>query len=307
MTQIPPDGPSDTVKLPVWRTVLETCRFLAAHPRDLARVGWLPLLALFVLNLVFGAFDPVPDMADPATARASVGPMLGKAVANLLIQSAVAAMTLVVWHRLVMLGQETSGRLLAMRAGLPELRYLGSWMLISIVFLILMALVDMAIVLASFLAMLVAQGAMMFASGGTGMALGGQGEVLTLIGRLGMPLAIIVAVYFTIRLSLVLPATATGKHAGFGRAWSASTGNGVRMAAASLIVMAPLQLAVMGLTEATRTAAGSWPFYPLAFLASLGFVLFILATGTVLSLFSLGLDNAPARDRTKKEAAGVTA
>jgi hypothetical protein len=306
MTRTPSDDPAAAVKLPVWRTALESYRFLAAHPRDLVRIGWLPLLALFLLNLVFGTFDPLPDTGDPEAALAGIGPMIGKAVANLLIQSAVAAMTLVVWHRLVMLGHGTSDRRLPMRAGLRELRYLGSWMLISIVFLILMALVDVAIVLASFLAMVITQGAMMFAGGGTGMALGGQGEVLTLVGRLGLPVAIVVAVYFTIRLSLVLPATATGKNAGFGRAWSVSTGNGARMVAASLIVMAPLQLAVMGLTEATRAAVGSWPFYPLAFLASLGFLLFILATGTVLSLFSLGLDDAPAQDRTQ-DAAGATA
>jgi len=306
MTQAPSDGPRAGVKLPVWGTALESYRFLAAHPRDLARIGWLPLLVLFLLNLAFGTFDPMPDMADPETAIASVGPMMGRAMANLLIQSAVAAMTLVVWHRLVMLGREAAGPALRVTAGLRELRYLGSWMLISIVFLILMALVDMAIVLATFVAMVITQGVMIFAGGGTGMALGGQGAVLTLVGRLGMPIAVAVAVYFTIRLSLVLPATATGKSTGFGRAWSISTGNGARMAAASLIVMAPLQLAVMGLTEATRAAAGSWPFYPLAFLASVGFVLFILATGTVLSLFSLGLDNTPAGDRTE-DAAGVTA
>ena len=230
MTQTPSDGPAAAVKLPVWRTALESYRFLAAHPRDLARVGWLPLLALFLLNLVFGTFDPVPDMADPEAAIAGIGPMIGKAVANVLVQSAVAAMTLVVWHRLVMLGHGISGRRLPMRAGLRELRYLGSWMLISIVFLILVTVVDIAIVVASFLALVVAQGAMMFASGGTGMVLGGQGEVLPLVVRLGLPVAVIVAVYFTIRLSLVLPATATGKHAGFGRAWSVSTGNGARMA-----------------------------------------------------------------------------
>lgn len=302
MTQIPTVDGTTTVKLPVWATVRESYRFLAAHPRDLVRIGWLPLSALFVLNLAFGTFDPMPDTSDSATLLASIGPMMGRAVANLLIQSAVAAMTLVVWHRLVMLGPEAAGRQLPVRAGLREFRYLGSWMLISVVFLGLMTLVDVAIVLAFFAAMVASQAVMMF-TGGAGMALGGQGEVLTLVGRLGMPFAVVVAVYFTIRLSLVLPATATGKQAGFGRAWSVSAGNGLRMAAASLIVMAPLQILVLGLTQATRSAAGSWPFYPLALLASLGFLLFILVTGTVLSLFSLGLDRAAAAG-PEEEASG---
>ncbi len=44
----------------------------------------------------------------------------------------------------------------------------------------------------------------------------------------------------------------------------------------------------------------------LAFLASLGFLLFILATGTVLSLFSLGLDVAPAQQRSEEAAGAAT-
>ena len=34
-------------------------------------------------------------------------------------------------------------------------------------------------------------------------------------------------------------------------------------------------------------------YFPLALLASVAFLLFILVTGTVLSLFSLGLDREP--------------
>lgn len=284
------------MKLPVWRTAMESYRFLAGHPRDLVRIGWLPLLALFGLNLLFGTFEPLPDTADPQAVLAQVGPMMAKALASLLSQSAVAAVTLVVWHRLVMLGTNTAAGRLPLRVGVRELRYLGAWMLISIVYIMLMLLVDMAIILAFFLAMIVAQAVMMFA-GGTGMALGGQGELVRLVGWLGMPVAIVVAVYFTIRMSLVLPATATEKPGGFGRAWLVSTGNGARMVATSLLVMAPVQLALMGLIEAARAAATPWTYYPLAFLASLGILLFILATGTLLSLFSLGLDRTPTRDR----------
>jgi len=305
MTQTASEGPLRDVKLPVWRTVVDSYRFIASHKMDVVRIGWLPLLILFALNLVFGTFEPVPDMSDPRAALGGVVPMMGKALANLLIQSAVAAMTLVVWHRLVMLGRDATGRRVPLRVGLRELRYFGAWMLISIVFLILVMFVDVVITLAFFLAMIVTQAAMMFAGGGVGMALGGQGELATRVGWLGMPVALVVAIYFTIRLSLVLPATATSKAAGFGRAWAVSTGNGARMVVASLLVMAPVQLAVMGLTEAARAASGTWPFLPLAILASIGFLLFILATGTVLSLFSLGLDGGPAQERTQ-EAAGIT-
>ncbi|UCH74264.1 MAG: hypothetical protein JSU82_18540 [Rhodospirillales bacterium] len=306
MSEIPGDSGAGAVRLPVWRTAAASYRFLARHPRDLVRIGWLPLLALIVLNHVFGTFEPVPEPAGPHAEMRRVVPMMGKAVANLLIQSAVAAITLVVWHRLVMLGQGAAGQRIPVRIGLRELRYLGAWMLISLVFLILMMLVDLGIILAFFIGMVAVQAVMMFTGGGAGMALGGQDELLTLVGWLGMPVAVVVAIYFTIRMSLVLPATATGKRAGFGHAWSVSSGNGARMVAASLLVMAPIQLAVMGLTEAARATAGSWPFHPIVILASIGFLLFILATGTVLSLFSLGLDRAPARDRPG-EAAGADA
>lgn len=298
MINTPSTRPVAAPRLPVWRTAIASYRFLAGHPRDLLRIGWLPLLVLFGLNLAFGTFDPVPDVSDPRAALSHVGPMMGKALVNLLIQSAVAAVTLVVWHRLVMLGTGVAGGRVPLRVGVRELRYFGSWMLITIVFVILLLVADLAIMLAFFLAMIATQAVMMFASGGTGMALGGQGDLMTQVGWIGLPVAFVVAVYFTIRLSLVLPATATGKPGGFGRAWLVSTGHGARMVATSLLVMAPIQLAVMGLTEAARAATAPWPFYPLAFLASLGFLLFILATGTVLSLFSLGLDGTPAQDRS---------
>ena len=33
-------------KLPIFRTVARVYRFIAAHPADLVRIGWLPLLLL---------------------------------------------------------------------------------------------------------------------------------------------------------------------------------------------------------------------------------------------------------------------
>lgn len=288
-----------TVKLPVIDTALASYRFLIAHPRDAVRVGWLPLIVLYALNLIFGTFDPMPGFSNPEAAMSHIAPLLGSAVANVLIQSAVAAMTLVVWHRLVMQGHDAGGSAVPMRVTLDEVRYLGRWMLISLLFIGILFAADIAIVLTAFLIMLAIQLVSILVMGGAGLVLGEQAGQLTLVGRVGMIPAAIAAIYLTTRLSLVLPATATGKDAQFERAWYISRGNGVNMVLASLVVMAPLQLVIWGLTEVTGYMSDSIFYYPFALLTSVAFLTFILVTGTVLSLFSLELDREPVKEKTE--------
>jgi hypothetical protein len=288
-----------TVKLPVVDTALASYRFLIDHPYDAVRVGWLPLALLYALNLIFGTFEPMPDFSDPEAAMSRIAPLLGSTVVNVLIQSAVAAMTLVVWHRLVMQGYNVGDQTVPMRVTLDEAKYLGRWMLISLLFIGILFAVDIAIVLSAFLVMLAIQLVSILVMGGTGLALGEQAGQLTLIGQIGMAPATIAAIYLTTRLSLVLPATATGKEARFERAWYISRGNGARMVAASLIVMAPLQFVIWGLMKVTAYMSDTILYYPLALMASAAFLLFILATGTVLSLFSLGLDREPVEEKTE--------
>jgi hypothetical protein len=285
-----------TVKLPVVETALASYRFLMDHPRDAVRVGWLPLILLYTLNLIFGTFEPMPDFSDPEAAISRIAPLLGNTVVNVLIQSAVAAMTLVVWHRLVMQGYDVGGQTVPMRISLDEVKYLARWMLITLLFIGIMFAADIAIVMAALLIMLAIQLVSILIMGGAGLALGEQADQLALIGQIGMIPAAIAAIYLTTRLSLVLPATATGKEAQFERAWYISRGNGARMVAASLMVMAPLQLVIWGLTEMTGYMSDSFLYFPLALLASAAFLLFILVTGTVLSMFSLGLDREPAEE-----------
>lgn len=281
-----------TVKLPVIDTALASYRFLMDHPREAVRVGWLPLILLYALNLIFGTFEPQPDLSDPEMSH--IAPLLGSTVVNVLIQSAVAAMTLVVWHRLVMQGYDVGSQTVPMRISLDEVKYLARWMLVSLLFIGIMFATDIAIVLSAFLIMLAVQLVSILVMGGAGLALGEQAnQQFALIGQIGLIPAAVAAIYLTTRLSLVLPATATGKEARFERAWYISRGNGARMVAASLIVMAPLQFVIWGLTEVTGYLSDSIFYFPLALLASVAFLLFILVTGTVLSLFSLGLDREP--------------
>lgn len=283
-----------TDKLPVVDTALASYRFLIDHPRDAVRVGWLPLILLYVLNLIFGSFHAIPDLSDPEAAMSHVAPLLGSTVVNVLIQLAVAAMTLVVWHRLVMQGYDVAGQAVPMRVTLNEVKYLGRWMLIILLFIGILFAVEIAIVLAALFVMLAIQLVSVLVMGGAGLALGEQAGQLTLIGQIGMAPATIIAIYLTTRLLLVLPATATGKEARFERAWYISRGNGARMVLASLIVVAPLLLVIWGLTKVTAYMSDTVFYYPLGLLASAAFLLFILVAGTVLSLFSLGLDREPA-------------
>jgi hypothetical protein len=270
---------------------MNSYRFLLDHPRDAVRVGWLPLILLFVLNLVFGTFEPMPEMSDPAAMATQLAPILGSTVVNALIQSAVAAMTLVVWHRLVMQGYDIEGRAMPMRITMHEVKYLGRWMLISLMFIGILFVVAVAIVMATMLFLLGLQFVSIDIMGGTGLKLGEQANQLTLVGQLGLIPGAIAAIYLTTRLSLVLPATATGKEARFERAWYMSKGNGLRMVLASLLVMTPIQLVFWGLTKVTGIMSDTVLYYPLALLASVVFLIFVLVAGTVLSLFSLGLDS----------------
>lgn len=279
------------VKLPVLEIAINSYRFLIDHAADAVRVGWLPLMVLFALNLLFGTFQPMPEMSDPAALAAQIAPILGSTVVNALIQSAVAAMTLVVWHRLVMQGYDIGGKAVPMRITMSEIKYLGRWMLISLMFIGILFVVAVAVVMAVMIVMLGIQFVSIDLMGGTGLKLGEQADQLTLVGQLALIPGAIAAIYLTTRLSLVLPATATGKEARFERAWYISKGNGLRMVLASLIVMTPIQFAFWGMTKLTEYMSETMLYYPLAFLASLVFLVFILVTGTVLSMFSLGLES----------------
>ena len=136
------------------------------------RVGWLPLILLYALNLIFGTFEPLPDLSDPEMSH--IAPLLGSTVVNVLIQSAVAAMTLVVWHRLVMQGYDVGGQAVPMRISLDEVKYLARWMLISLLFIGIMFAADIAIVLSALLVMLAIQLVSILVMGGVGLALGEQ-------------------------------------------------------------------------------------------------------------------------------------
>jgi len=276
---------SSAGRIMVWATVAESYRFILSHPRDLLRVGWLPLLALFGLNLLFGTFDPaaaVPDVTDML-------PSLGRITVNILVQSVIAAAILVAWHRVVLLGAGSQPGSLTIGFGLRELRYLFAWLMLSILFLVLFT-VAFGLVVGIGFTLLVALKALLLLSGSDGLLALGQSDQFVALEYACLAPAVLLATYFASRLSLILPAMATDKPRTLAGAWRLSAGNGWRLAFASVCVMLPVELVIVGISFAAKEFLGTLLHYPLAFASSFGVLLLIVATGTVLSLFSVELD-----------------
>ncbi len=288
------------VKIRIWRMVAESYGFLLAHPGALFRVGWLPLLMLYGINLAFGGFDPWPQSQD----LSALLPLLGLLAANVLAQSLVAAAVLVAWHRVVLLGEPAVPGFFALNAGFREVKYLGAWLLLSLLFMLVLVAICLLIVALGFGAMLGAKAALGVTGSTVSVALGDPAQfivlqVLSLIG------ALLIATYATTRLSLILPALATDRHRSFGAAWQLSAGSGWRLVAASLLVMLPMQT---GYLVAVRLAAGladSPLYWPAALLASGCTLMLIIATGTVLSLFSKALEQESAAEAAPNRGAAL--
>ncbi|MCG8596572.1 MAG: hypothetical protein MI785_19710 [Kiloniellales bacterium] len=278
-------------KIRIWRMVGESYGFLLTHPGTLLRVGWLPLLLLFGLNLLFGGFDPWPR----GQGLAALLPSLGLMTANVLAQSLVAAAVLVAWHRVVLLGEAAVPGLLGLHIGLREAKYLGSWLLLSLLFILVMVLSCLLIVALGFGMMLGAETALITAGSAGSIPLGEKAQfivlqVLSLVG------ALLIATYATTRLSLILPALATDRRRSLGGAWELSAGSGWRLVTASLLVMLPMQAGYLGAVQAANSFGESPLYWPLALLASGFTLLLIVVTGTVLSLFSKALEQESAAD-----------
>jgi hypothetical protein len=274
----------DAGKIRIWEMVAQSYRFVLSHPRDLARVGWLPLIALFALNLLFDGAGTAANAIDPAV----LGPAVGKAAVNLLVLSLIAAMILVAWHRVVLLG-DGGRRGMAVGLGPREMRYLLSWLALSAAFLVLFVMAWALVIAAGFTFLVALKLALLLAGAGGTLALGNTDQFLALLYVAVLP-AFLLASYFATRLSLVLPAMATDRQRSLGRAWSLSAGNGWRLVLAALLVMLPVELVSFAIGFAMREMLDTALYYPLALAASCGVLLLIVATGTVLSLFSVELD-----------------
>ena len=275
----------DGRKIRVWTMVADSYRFVLSHPRDLIRVGWLPVTALFALNLWLdgmGSASRGLDTATPALAIAQVA-------LNILVLSPIAASILVAWHRVVLLHIDTSESGVAVRLGWREVRYLFSWLALSAVFLGIFTLAWGLVIGFGFLLLVALKAALLLAQAVGSPSLGSTDQFIVLLYVAVLP-AFLLASYFATRFSLVLPAMATDQQRSLGTAWSLSAGNGWRLVLAALFVMLPVELFSIGIGLATREVIGSALYYPLVLATCFGMLLLIVATGTVLSLFSVELD-----------------
>lgn len=269
-------------KVPIWDLVDESYRFVLSHPRELMRVGWAPLIILFATNVMLGAYAPPAETISLVTEGIRV-------TGNIVIQTVVAAMVLVGWHRFVLLGEKASPSGPVVAVGRRELRYLLAWVVLSVLFLVLFVAAWAFVLALVFFAMAVMKLALLLTGSGNAIVLGETGQFVAL-ELAAIPAAMLIAAYVAIRLSLILPAMAVDRDRAMRQAWSLSSGCGWRLVLASFFTLVPAEIISIGIALGARVAYDTPWFYPLALAAAAGLVLLIVATGTVLSLFSRNLD-----------------
>lgn len=96
-------------KLPVLRIVLDSWRFMRAHPGAVLRTGWLPTIVLFGLAAKAAALGQTLSIE-------SIAGMLGIGLATL----ALLIVTLVAWQRLTLFGADHRKGLTPLRLGRAE-------------------------------------------------------------------------------------------------------------------------------------------------------------------------------------------
>lgn len=272
--------------LPVWRSIAEVYRFVAGHPRDLVRIGWLPLGLLVLLSVGFGTFRPKPDAG--IAEWADLGPFLTDWLLGSLLQGVIAVAVLVAWHRLAM--RELAGSRHKVR-GMPgrrELLYFIQMFGLSLLFLAVFAT-------AALLAAVVLHlGYWLLAGAAQPGPFGEDRETAYVaIGYAAIVIGLFPAFYVALRLALALPETAVAEQAGrFSRSWAATGGNGLRMAAVTVLSMVPVEILNVGLSVAAQSAYDSVAYYPLVALACVGLLMMMVVLGSALTKCYLVLDPA---------------
>lgn len=273
--------------LPVWRSIAEVYQFVASHPRDLVRLGWLPLGLLVLLSVVFGTFRPKPGIG--FSGWSDLGPFVTDWFLGSLSQGVIAVAVLVAWHRLAMRelggGRQDAGKQRGV-LGRRELLYFVQMFGLSLLFLSVFAAA--ALITAVLLHLVY------WLLGGAGQP-GPFGEdretAYVVIGYVAIVIGLFPAFYVALRLALALPETAVAERAGrFSKSWTATAGNGLRMAAVTVLSMVPVELLNVALSSAAQSAYGSIAYYPLLALACVGLLLMMVVLGSALTKCYLMLE-----------------
>lgn len=279
-----------TAPLPVWRSIAEIYGFIARHPRDLARIGWLPLVLLVALSLGFGTF--APKQQPGVTGWAELSPFLADWLIGSLSQGVVAVAVLVAWHRLVMreAGQarerERGRSSRKIVPGRRELLYFVQMFGLSLLFLAVFAISALVAAVLLHLAFWLLAGTDPRATVGVE-----RDTAYVVIGYVAIALGLLPAFYAALRLALALPETALSDRAGrFSRSWAATAGNGWRMAAVTVLSMVPVEILNVGMSFAAQRAHGSAAYYLLVAAACFGLLLMMVVLGSALTKCYLALE-----------------
>ncbi len=209
-------------KVPVWRTVMESYRFVFANLDRFFALGWLPLLITFA---VYMAIDVLIDVGgEDNTSVVEWVAYIGLEAASM----AMYAVFAVRWHRFFLHDDRESvfSEILAER----NWRFLGYTLLLAFAPFVPM-----------FVIVLISSGT--FLSGGESEAGGTIEFVLTNLAALfGIAGFVLLLVMF--RFSLVLPSTAVDRPLGLGEAWHKMLGNTLRFIGAFVLVSIPFVILV---------------------------------------------------------------
>jgi hypothetical protein len=272
-------------QIPVFATAFSSFRFVLMHRRELLRLGWLAVPAFLIVIMSLDSFDAV-GRSGPGGLTNAV-----RSLIDLGARAAIATVVLVAWHRVVMLKAGAAGTGPTLAFGLREARYLLVWLALSAAFVGVFVAVIVLTVTAQFAAMIVLY-LMLLLVGLADTLVIGQRDQFIIVLWVAVFFAVPAASYVTGRLALVLPALAVDRRRPLRQAWRMSAGNGWRLVAASLLVMAPMESIATLFSAAAASARHGLAYYPFAVAAAVSLFLLIVLTGTVLSLFSLQLDSA---------------
>ncbi len=271
-TLVPP--PAGRGKVPVWRTAIDSYRFVFANLDRFFALGWLPLVIAFAASMTLAVLVDVGGGTNAPVADW---------VSYLALSAASWAMYIVFavrWHRFFLLNERES--VFTHVLGMRNWRFLGYTVLLSFAPVVPMLVVGL-IGFGVFVSVVESQGA-----GAVELAL------ILLFGLSGFAAFILMFVMF--RFYLVLPGTAVDRPLTLGEAWRNMRGNSWRFIGAFFLVAIPLIIVALilatfgGISEFSSMTSGA-PEPTIGVLvvtnavtAIIGF--FTMAVGvTVLSIF----------------------
>jgi len=205
-------------KLPVMATLREAGQLVRQHRGDLLRVGFVYIVAFFVIGAIFiNSLLPLVPGRPPPGAQEVVDPRLPAGLLlTLVIEFLLFSVFSVGWHRVILLGPGRAGPGLGVQLGKRELRYFGRlWLCLAV-----------SIAIAFFVA---------FVERFIGLGTGADPEGLMLGAQVPYALA---STYVFARLGPSFAGLSIDVPLSLRQSWVATKGNGLRILAVYCLVAA---------------------------------------------------------------------